>query len=149
MNNLIVPVRPSLKSRYPLVPMEAYIRWQNDQGLPFDPWLRVHVRNGGRIVKVCPLAMRIEGSISDWEGWTGMRFPESFDYFVPGALNPVEMNVETDRGLYLEPNVWIDHPSGMLFRRSVWATMRALADVLQVFRSRTLVPTAEADRRVS
>ncbi len=110
LQHLVIPVRPSLKSRYPLVPMEAYIHWQNDQGFPFDPWLRVHVRNGGRIVKVCPLAMRIEGSVADWEAWTGMKFPESFDYYVPGALNPVRIDVDADQGLYIEPNVWVDHP---------------------------------------
>ncbi len=110
MENLIVPVRPSLKSQYPLTPMESYVQWKNDQGLPYDPWLRVHVRNGGRIVKVCPLAMRIEGTIADWETWTGMKFPETNDYFIPGALQPVSMNLESDLGVYLEPNVWIDHP---------------------------------------
>ena len=110
MARLIVPVRPSLKSQYPLTPMESYIQWNNDQGLPFDPWLRVHVRNGGRIVKVCPLAMRIEGTIADWKTWTGMDFPETNDYIIPGALQPVSMDLKSDLGRYLEPNVWISHP---------------------------------------
>jgi hypothetical protein len=54
--------------------------------------------------------MRIEGSIADWEAWTGMKFLISHAYFVPGALNPVSMDLEADTGLYIEPNVWIDHP---------------------------------------
>ncbi|MEZ4520011.1 MAG: GNAT family N-acetyltransferase, partial [Chloroflexota bacterium] len=33
---LIVAVRPSLKSHYPITPMERYCRWQRDDGLPFD-----------------------------------------------------------------------------------------------------------------
>ena len=53
--------------------------------------------------------MRVEGSVSDWESWTGMRFPETGHYVVPGALVPVAIDVERDTGLYLEPNVWMVH----------------------------------------
>lgn len=38
-----------------------------------------------------------------------MRFPESGEYIVEGALVPVEMDVERDRGTYVEPNVWMVH----------------------------------------
>jgi len=106
---VIVPVRPSLKHRYPLTPIDAYIRWTTADGLPFDPWLRVHVRVGGRIVKPCPTAMEIPGTISDWENWTGMKFFESGEYIVPGALTPVQIDVDGDRGTYIEPNVWVVH----------------------------------------
>lgn len=107
---VIAPVRPSHKSRYPLTPMVRYVHWTREDGLPFDPWLRVHVRLGGEIVKVCHPAMRIEGSVADWEGWTGMRFPDSGEYIVPGALTPISIEREADWGLYLEPNVWVHHP---------------------------------------
>jgi GNAT superfamily N-acetyltransferase len=106
---VVIPVRPSMKSRYPLTPIERYITWQREDGLPFDPWLRVHVRSGGRIVKPCTNAMRIDGSVTEWEAWTDIRFPESGDYIVPGALTPVHMDVEQDTGLYVEPNVWVVH----------------------------------------
>ncbi|UCD64010.1 MAG: GNAT family N-acetyltransferase, partial [Candidatus Zixiibacteriota bacterium] len=43
---MIAPVRPSMKSRYPLTPMERFISWKNDDGLPFDSWMRVHARLG-------------------------------------------------------------------------------------------------------
>jgi GNAT superfamily N-acetyltransferase len=110
LNSLVAPVRPSLKSRYPLTPIEDYTHWKNEQGLPFDPWLRVHARQGAEIIRVCPRSMRIEGSIADWESWAGMVFPESGQYIVPGALVPVEMVLEKDRGIYIEPNVWMHHP---------------------------------------
>lgn len=109
LRHVVIPVRPSIKSRYPLTPIERYIAWQRDDGLPFDPWLRVHVRAGGRIVKPCTQAMRIPGTVAEWEAWTGMRFPESGDYIVPGALSPVRIDVEQDAGLYIEPNVWVAH----------------------------------------
>lgn len=91
---LIAPVRPTLKERYPLIPMEDYVRWRRGDGLPFDPWLRVHRRLGAKFLRVAPRSMRITGSIAGWEGWTGMRFPVSGPYVVPGALCPVEMDVE-------------------------------------------------------
>lgn len=106
---LIVPVRPSSKSLYPLTDMENYIKWTTDDGLPFDPWLRVHARQGGRIIKVCPRAMRITGTVAEWESWAKMRFPESGAYVVPGALNPVQIDCDADEGVYVEPNVWTVH----------------------------------------
>lgn len=109
VKRLIVPVRPSLKHRYPLTPSEAYIAWTNEKGLPFDPWLRVHVRNGGKIIKVCHQAMRIPGTIQEWEAWTGMRFPESGKYVVAGALTPIAIDTQLDLGAYIEPNVWVLH----------------------------------------
>ena len=96
--DLVAPVRPSLKSRYPLTPIERYVSWTTAAGLPFDPWLRVHARAGARIVRVCSESMMIPGTVADWEEWTGMRFPESGAYVVPGALQPIEIDVEADRG---------------------------------------------------
>ena len=106
---VIIPVRPSLKSSYPLTSIQDYLEWKTDEGLPFDPWLRVHLRNGGRILHPCHRAMQITGSVADWEGWTGMHFFDSGDYIIPGALTPVRFDVEADVGEYLEPNVWVVH----------------------------------------
>ncbi len=89
--------------------MESYVSWTTPEGLPFDPWLRVHVRLGGRIVAVCPESMRVTGSVADWEGWTGMRFPGSGQHVVPDALVPVEIDLARDEGVYIEPNVWVEH----------------------------------------
>lgn len=104
---LIAPVRPTWKERYPLIPMKRYAFWKRDDGLPLDPWLRVHARLGAELLEVCPASMRIEGSVDDWESWTGIAFPGDGDFVVPGALVPVR--VEGGRGLYVEPNVWVRH----------------------------------------
>jgi len=53
--------------------------------------------------------MTISGSRAEWEEWTGMRFPQNGKYYISGALNPIDMNVETDTGIYVEPNVWMVH----------------------------------------
>lgn len=106
---LIIPLRPSEKHRYPLTSLDDYITWKTDEGEPFDPWLRVHIRAGARIIKVCHESKTIGGSRADWEQWTGMKFPQSGEYVIPGALSPITINAEKDEGIYIEPNVWIVH----------------------------------------
>ena len=106
---LIIPLRPSEKSNYPLASLDDYITWKNEDGLPFDAWLRVHVRAGARIIKVCHEAKTIRGSRAEWEQWTGRIFPQSGEYIIPGALNPILLDLENDEGIYIEPNVWIVH----------------------------------------
>ena len=107
--HLIVPVRPNEKSHYPLMSIDDYMTWKTDEGLPFDTWLRVHARLGGQIIKACDKSKVIRGTCADWEEWTDLKFPQSGQYIVPSALNPIEVNVEEDRGIYVEPNVWMAH----------------------------------------
>lgn len=109
---LIACVRPTDKERYALIPIERYSRWTRDDGLPFDPWIRLHVRIGGRIVRAAPASMRVEGTVAEWREWTGLEFPDSGRYLPAGAAAPVDVDVEADRGVYLDPNVWVVHPVG-------------------------------------
>jgi hypothetical protein len=53
--------------------------------------------------------MTIRGTRADWEEWTHLKFPQSGTYYIPGALNPIKMNIENDEGVYVEPNVWMVH----------------------------------------
>ena len=107
-SNLILPVRPTLKSQYPIISMDNYTNWEKDN-LPFDPWLRVHIKIGGEILKVANPSMIVRGTVSDWQRWTGMYFGESNRYIIPGALNPVNIDLENDLGEYIEPNIWVLH----------------------------------------
>ena len=104
---LIAPVRPTLKSQYPLIPIERYVEWRRDDGSHFDPWIRVHERVGGRILAPAPVSMTMDCPVADWEEWTGMRFPENGTYVFPGALAPPE--VSDGIGRHVEPNVWLRH----------------------------------------
>jgi GNAT superfamily N-acetyltransferase len=63
---MFAPVRPTAKHLEPLAPMAEYIARSTADGLPADPWLRVHVRAGGEIVKVAPTSMVVAGSLADW-----------------------------------------------------------------------------------
>ena len=110
---LIACVRPTEKIRYPLTPIESYATWVRDgDGLPLDPWIRLHVRLGGRVVRPAPASMRIEGTVAEWRSWTGLAMPESGAYLPAGAAAPVTVDVEADRGVYLDPNVWAVHRIG-------------------------------------
>ena len=53
--------------------------------------------------------MVIQGTIAEWEAWSGMRFPESGRYVVPDALGLVEIDRESDHGEYVEENLWMQH----------------------------------------
>lgn len=107
--DVMAPVRPSNKHTEPDLPIAEYVARTRPDGLPTDAWLRVHVRQGGQIIKVCPVSMTIGGSLAQWRAWTGLPFDTSGPVTVPGALTPVEVSVEHDRAVYIEPNVWIRH----------------------------------------
>jgi GNAT superfamily N-acetyltransferase len=106
---LIACVRPTDKHRYPLADIDRYARWTRSDGQPFDAWIRLHARLGGRVVRGAPRSMMISGSVADWERWTGMAFPESGAYVVPFATNPVTIDREADLGTYHDANVWMVH----------------------------------------
>jgi hypothetical protein len=105
--SLIAPVRPTLKNRYPLTPIERYVEWRREDGSHFDPWIRAHERVGGVIVGPAPESMLIEAPVFDWEEWTGIAFPEDGTYVVPAMLSPLE--VRAGIGRHVEPNVWMRH----------------------------------------
>jgi GNAT superfamily N-acetyltransferase len=104
---LVAPVRPSVKDRYPLVPIEAYAQWRRPDGLPFDPWMRVHARLGATILRAEPRSMEFTAPVADWEQWLGMELPQPGTYVFPGGLAP--MTVTDGIGRYWEPNVWMLH----------------------------------------
>ena len=106
---LFAPVRPSHKNFHPEVPIEEYLSWTNSDGLPFDPWVRTHVRLGGKILNVEPSSMKITGTIAEWEMWANMKFLKTGKYEIPGALIPIDINLDQNQGFYEEPNVWVVH----------------------------------------
>jgi GNAT superfamily N-acetyltransferase len=107
--DLVAPVRPSAKSDVPLEPISSYARRTRDDGLPVDPWMRVHARAGASVVKVAPLSMVVPGTLADWRQWTGLPFDRSGPVVVAGALVPVHVDVDNDHAVYVEPNVWMHH----------------------------------------
>jgi len=108
--HVIAPVRPTLKPRYPLATMERFATWRRPDGQHLDPWVRTHVRMGAKILGTARRSQVIRGSVAEWEQWTGMAFPDSGAYVVPGALGLVHIDRDADQGVYEEDNLWVEHP---------------------------------------
>lgn len=106
LDGVVIPVRPTAKAKHPTVAMADYVRWTDDRGRAYDPWLRSHLAAGGKIVGEAKRSMVVEEPIAFWETWAGRTFEKSGEYAVDGGLVPV--NVDLDRGIgsYVEPNVW-------------------------------------------
>ncbi len=107
--SLVAPVRPSLRHSHVDSPLSDYLTWTRDDGQPYDPWLRVHVRAGGRVVGVTLCSMTIAGTLAEWRTWTGLPFDVSGPVRVPEALAAVHCDVAGDHAVYVEPNVWVHH----------------------------------------
>ncbi|CAM5663042.1 hypothetical protein SALBM135S_00064 [Streptomyces alboniger] len=106
---VVAPVRPNAKHLEPAARIDAYAYRTREDGLPYDPWLRVHVRAGGVIEKVAHASMTVSGSTAQWREWTGLPFDTEGPVEVPGALVPVHCEAGRGYAVYVEPNVWVRH----------------------------------------
>jgi ribosomal protein S18 acetylase RimI-like enzyme len=106
---VVAPVRPTRKHLYPLLGIDDYAAWVRDDGLPWDPWLRLHVRVGGRIIGLEPNAQTMTETVAQWEEWTGLELPVSGEYIIPKGMAPLHVVKNDDVGTYVEPNVWVRH----------------------------------------
>jgi hypothetical protein len=88
LTHMIAPVRPTWKDRHPATPIE---------------------RLGARMGPAAPAWYRIDGTVKEWESWLEMALQESGDYVFQGGLSPLAVHRESDRAIYLEPNVWMIH----------------------------------------
>lgn len=106
---VIAPVRPTTKARYPLTPIETFMRWSREDGMALDPWIRTHQRLGAEILAAAPASQTMTGTVAEWERWTGLALPESGDYVIPDGLSLLRIDRPADHGVYREPNVWMRH----------------------------------------
>lgn len=126
---LLAPLRPTKKTDFPCIDMECYISWTigGPDPLPFDPWLRKHVRVGGKVVKVASQSQRVEGSVQDWAAWTGINIQWALremdkarmkrgddgrlygELTIEGGLVPLKVYADGGKCTYVEPNVWVCH----------------------------------------
>jgi GNAT superfamily N-acetyltransferase len=112
IRDVLVPVRPTFKAKYPKMPMGDYLSKFMKDGLPFDPWVRTHVKLGAKFLRLAHKSMVITGTVADWQNWTGMKFKKSGDHIVPGALVPVFIDKKKNEGRYEEPNIWVRYELG-------------------------------------
>jgi GNAT superfamily N-acetyltransferase len=110
-DRLMVPARPF--GRADQITGEVYEIAYRPDGLPADPWLRAHVRVGGRIERIMHRSMEITLSATRWAALTGQ--PLAIDPDNPdraravGALTLLH-RTEGDDWVYYDPNVLITQP---------------------------------------
>ncbi|NLI09792.1 MAG: hypothetical protein GX447_03425 [Elusimicrobia bacterium] len=110
IKSVILPTRPILKHKYPLIPIEEYCLWKNEKGEAFDPWTRLHFKMGGKIIKTSQSCISIKGSSAQWKEWTELEIPYSGSYIIPGGLSPMRYEKSSDIGIYNMPCVWMEYP---------------------------------------
>jgi hypothetical protein len=88
------PVRPTAKVRHPRGAIEEYMAWTDEDGRPYNPWLRSHLSVAGKLVGPCERAMVVREHIAFWENWSKQRFEESGAYALEGALVPVMIDLD-------------------------------------------------------
>ncbi len=107
---LIAPLRPSEKRFFRDMDIKDYIAMRKSgTDLPFDPWIRLHVKLGARIVKPCLESVIISESLDKWTQWTGVTFDQSGLYPIPGGDEPLIVDVEANQGDYSASGVWVVH----------------------------------------
>ncbi|KAJ5965806.1 hypothetical protein N7481_012520 [Penicillium waksmanii] len=151
---MVVPLRPTRKSDFPTIRMRDYLSWpakvapgcaiyqkenRPNPNLPFDPWLRKHIRLGARVIKVAPKSMLVEGSVEEWQQWTGVKFSQLIgntdtplkkesgsgkmylEAVFPNGLVPLRYYVDEQCCVYQEPNIWLYHelPLGSLCAEAI------------------------------
>jgi amino acid adenylation domain-containing protein len=140
--HVIIPVRPTFKEQFYQMSLEEYSDKKRDDGELYDPWLRVHHRLGGRNIGLCHRSQVIEGSVEDWEIWAGRTFDTSGEYQVKGAMQPVKIDLEANRGLYLDQAVWIRHQPADSANISMSVTdMKTISGFLEEELPDYMVPT--------
>jgi hypothetical protein len=110
LTQVIAPLRPTAKHRYPLTPIEDYASWTRADGTAFDPWLRTHLRMGATLLGTNPGSQTFTGSVQQWQEWSGLDLPGDGDYIVPDALAPLHIDRAADLGTCIEPTIWVQHP---------------------------------------
>lgn len=109
IGEVVAPLRPTWKHRYPLQPMAEYATWHREDGLHVDPWIRTHQRMGATVLGPAARSMVVTGTVADWEKWADMPFPASGDYVIPDGLTTLHVDREADVATYVEENLWVRH----------------------------------------
>ena len=69
-------------------------------------------RTGAKFTEIANDSTVITAPVSDWEAWTGIKFPESGEYVILGGHVPLVIDCEIDIGRYSEPHVWYTYQLG-------------------------------------
>lgn len=109
LDHVLVPIRPTLKSSYPLTDIDTYASWTRRDGQPLDPWMRTHLRIGGTMLATAPASQTLRASVASWEEWAQLALPTTGQYVIPGGPSPLRVDRDRDLGTLTEANIWIMH----------------------------------------
>ena len=111
--DLIAPLRPTWKERYPLTPIERYASWTRDGRAPVRP-LDPPARPPRRGDRPADTAVAPDHGHRGRLGGVDRRCRSrrAATYVFPHGLAPLDVDREPDRGEYWEPNVWVHHRVG-------------------------------------
>lgn len=109
IRRVIAPLRPSKKELYPLTPITRYVSWVREDGLPYDPWIRIHLRLGAHLAGICEHSIQISATLDTWSEWSGLIFPEDGLYILPGGAAPLTVSRVNNCGDYTAGGIWVVH----------------------------------------
>ena len=108
-SHVLAPVRPVFKKDFKDKSLEEYAKLKTANNFPFDPWLKVHEKIGGKIVSYCNESQFVEGTLEQWKLWTGNTFKKSGLYNVNDAMQKIEINIEENTGKYFDQAIMYSH----------------------------------------
>ena len=104
---LLAPVRPSAKHNFPSMCTEEYIKLTDSDGRVLDPWLRMHLAEGARVLHIASNFQRVEANINDWSELVDSELLREQHVVVPLANELLSIDHKAGMGVLSESNIWI------------------------------------------
>lgn len=107
LEHFLGPVRPVGMSEGTSV--ERWAQLRDEHGEPLDFWLRTHLRLGARELGVATHSQRIEGTVAQWQDWSGVHFDRPGAWQLDDTLQSVQVDLQNNLAVYYDPSIWVAH----------------------------------------
>ncbi|AGB80667.1 amino acid adenylation enzyme/thioester reductase family protein [Serratia sp. FGI94] len=129
MTRCIIPLRVTGKAAYPAMTFADYVYATDADGRPLDPWLRVHLAAGARLLGIADRSQRVAADSKRWSQWLAQDVTAPGLHHHPSLFTPLSVD-EQGQGIYDEPCVWVEHPLTGLPATTPFAEPEALRQSL-------------------
>ena len=136
LTRFLGPVRPIGMLAHNCQDFKQWAESVDEKDEPLDHWLRTHKRLGAKVMGLAPYSQLVEGTLDDWEEWTGHRFAQSGAFQLPDTLQPIQVNITQNKASYYDPSIWVMHDE-LLHDKSERDAYLSIAD-LKAFLSEIL-----------
>jgi hypothetical protein len=106
IRHFLSPVRPSNKQLYPNFDIADFLSWRSPDGQLIDPWLNSFEQQGAKFLGIARDAITVNAPVEQWTKWTGMQFPVSGDFVIPGGHRMLKVDRASGVARYAEDHVW-------------------------------------------